>query len=223
MLTHTLITLAADAPATAPTGTGSPTAVGYGGIAAGGLFTVTAGGWPVAAAGAAWAVAAWRRAPAEAPARDDLVDEPEEEALEPAPDERRAAYLRLIAAVIADRNGVHLGELYETLRQFEHWAARTDPELRALIDQLGIPVRRTMRVGKTSGRSGIHRDDLTAVMGAHGIPYPDPDPNPSPHREEAGHSRVEPPVERCVEVPVESRSTPVTVITSSRDQEPAWP
>lgn len=47
MITQTLITLAADAPATAPTGTGNPTAVGYGGIVVG--FALTA-----------FAVARWR-------------------------------------------------------------------------------------------------------------------------------------------------------------------
>jgi hypothetical protein len=189
-------------------------AVRHGGVAAGGLAAVTTGGWPVAAAGACWAVAAWRRAPNELPPK-----EPEEEDEAPAPSDRRAAYLHLVAAIIGDRSGVHLANLYTTLRHYDHWADHTDPQLRALIDEIGIPVRRTMRVGPVSGRSGIHRDDLAHAMAAHGIPYPNPAPNPSPHSEEAGHSDVERPVERGVE----THSTPVTVINSSRDHEPAWP
>lgn len=201
-------------------------AVRHGGVAAGSWAVVSVGGWSAGVAGAAWAVAAWRRAPDHLPEAkpDDDHEEPNDAPADSSSDDRRAAYLTLIATLVGDRNGIHLGELYAHLRQFEHWADHDDTQLRALINDLGLPVRRTLRVGKIAGRSGIHGDDLMRVMTERGIPYPDP--SPSPCGVEPGHSRVEPtvePLERGVEPPVEARSTAVTVITSSRDHEPAWP
>lgn len=182
-------------------------------------------GLTAAAAGAAWAVQAWRRAPEPPPPPDPA-------------DIRREAYLRLFDAIIGDRTGVHLHELYDTMRRYQNWADRTDQQLRALLDDLDVPVRRTMRVGTVVGRSGIHRDDVHALMTGIPVPSPPPTAQPLPPGEEAGHNGVEEGVERGVErtetpadpppkppkpPPAPRQPTPVAVTQTRPDDEPAWP
>ncbi|WTW96172.1 hypothetical protein OG216_23610 [Streptomycetaceae bacterium NBC_01309] len=188
-------------------------AVRHGGVAGGAVVLVAVGGWPVAAAGAAWAVAAWRRAPAGA------RETTEAESPVTAAEQRTEAYLRLFASVIGDRNGVHLVELYAAMRGFPHWAAWPDEQLRALVDEMGVPVVRTMRVGAVSGRSGIRRADVTDLMTGIPVPSPAPTASPSPDREEAAHSVVE----RGVECPVEKPVEPVEIVVTRPEDEPAWP
>lgn len=132
---------------------------------------------------------------------------------------RREAYLRLLDAVIGDRNGVHLAELYTVLRRYDHWADRTDAELRALLDDIGVPVRRTLRVGTVVGRSGIHIDDVLDRMTGVPIPSPPPTPIPAPHHEKAGQNGVE----RSVERGVERTPPPAMVVVARPEDEAAWP
>lgn len=182
-------------------------------------------GLSAAAAGAAWAVQAWRRAP-EPPEPPDPADI------------RREAYLRFFDAIIGDRNGVHLAELYDTMRRYPHWAAWTDEQLRALLNDLRVPVQRTMSVSGVTGRSGIRRSDVRALMTGVHVPSPPPTANPSPRGEEAGHSDMDEAMERGVEQapegvtsppkPVEpppqpARPASVTITTSRpEDEERAW-
>lgn len=92
---------------------------------------------------------------------------------------RREAYLVLLLAIIGpDRQAVHLVELYGTLRRYPHWAGRTDDQLRALLDELAIPVRRQVRVGTVGGRTGLHRADIEPLLT--GVPIPPPPPEPQP-------------------------------------------
>jgi hypothetical protein len=142
---------------------------------------------------------------------------------------RREAYLRLLDAIIGDQNGVHLADLYATLRCYDHWARWTDAELRALLDDVGVPVRRTLRVGTVVGRSGVHIDDVLDRMTGVPVPSPPPTPTPAPQCEEAGQSYVERPVERPVERGVEqgpevaqAPPKPVSITTTRPCDEPAW-
>ncbi|MFJ8743437.1 hypothetical protein ACIRL2_29180 [Embleya sp. NPDC127516] len=92
---------------------------------------------------------------------------------------RREAYLVLVLAIIGPgRLAVHLAELYGTLRDYPHWAGRDDRALRALLEDLAVPVRPQVRVGLVGGRAGIHRHDIEPLLS--GVPVPDPPPSPTP-------------------------------------------
>lgn len=108
--------------------------------------------WLVAAG---WFVAAWRatrKAPAEA-----AEDEPEEGPAAPDP----GAVRQLLVEAIGDRPGVHLSTLLAHLQeqgQGEGWAVA---DLRARLEALGVPVRRSVKVDRKVAY-GVHRDDLPA-------------------------------------------------------------
>jgi hypothetical protein len=101
----------------------------------------------------------------------------------------------LLLAIIGERRGVHLPELYGTLREHPHWAGRTDDALRELVDELGVPVRAQVRVGTVGGRRGIHRADVEPLLT--GMPIPPPPPgSPLAYIYTPGRSGVEHRVER---------------------------
>lgn len=106
----------------------------------------------VPAAGLAWCIAAWR-ADASVPANES----------DPSCDEYRQALLGWLDEVTAGRNGIHLAELYERLRERPALAHLDDTALRTALDHYCIPVRRSIRVDGIAGRTGIHCDDLAAL------------------------------------------------------------
>jgi hypothetical protein len=101
----------------------------------------------------AWCVAAWWAAP---PA---TVEEP----AEPAAPDARDAFVWWLLGLIGDRAGIHLRELYPAMRQLPGHEDRSDPELRAALRTLGIPVKRSLRLGGVAGRSGVARAALEAL------------------------------------------------------------
>lgn len=181
-------------------------ALRHGAVVSGGILTVAVGGWLVAVAGASWTFAAWRCAP-DPPTFEDV---------------RREAYMRVFVSVIGDRTGVHLSELYPTLRRFDHWAQWTDEQFRALLNNLDVPVRRTMRVGDVTGRSGIRRTDVESLMTGVRVPSPPPVRSPSPVGKQAVQGVVES-SESLVEPGVEDRPRAVTVVVSRPEDESHWP
>ncbi|MGW1497562.1 hypothetical protein ACWCQW_03040 [Streptomyces mirabilis] len=136
----------------------------YGALAFGGYVTVYGcshaphlARFAIPAAAITWCVAAWWAAPPAA------VEEPAPEPAEPAVTDARAAFVRWLLDLIGDRPGIHLRELYPAMRRLPGNEARTDTQLRAALTMFRIPVHRSMRDGVTAGRTGVRRDDLTAL------------------------------------------------------------
>jgi hypothetical protein len=132
----------------------------YGAVAFGGYVTVYACGhapdvaqFAVPGAVVAWCVVAWWVSPPVA------VEEPDEEA---APG-TRDAFVRWLLDLIGNRSGIHLRELYPAMRRLPGHEDRTDPQLRAALRTLGIPVERSLRIGVVAGRSGVRKTDLLAL------------------------------------------------------------
>jgi hypothetical protein len=104
-----------------------------------------------------WCAAAWWIAP---PA---VVEEPDPEPAEPAVTDARQDFTKWLLDLIGDRPGVHLRELYPAMRTLPGCEGHTDTQLRAALTMFGIPVHRSMRDGVTAGRTGVRKDDLTAL------------------------------------------------------------
>jgi len=100
----------------------------------------------------AWCVAAWcvARPPAEA------SSEP------PAPD-AVAAFTAWLLTLIGDQPGIHLRDLYPAMRTLPGHEARDNPQLRAALAALDIPIRRSLRLGTVAGRSGVAKADLAPL------------------------------------------------------------
>jgi len=133
--------------------------LGY--TAAGGYITVAVAQsqpavipWAVPGAVIGWCVAAWTIAPG-----SDPQPEPEGEPHETP----RTAFVLWLLATIGDRPGIHLQELYPAMRQLPGHGELDDGQLREALRTLGIPVRRSLRIGAVAGRSGVHRDDLSPL------------------------------------------------------------
>lgn len=110
---------------------------------------------PAAALG--WCVAAWLVAPP--------VEEEQEEDPPPTP---VGGLVPWLLHTIGDRPGIHLYELYPAMRTIPGHEGRTDTQLRAALRTLGIPVQRSLRVGRVEGRSGVRRSDLPPLPSPHG-------------------------------------------------------
>ncbi|RMI44420.1 hypothetical protein [Streptomyces triticirhizae] len=159
------------------------------GVAVGALVVKTLGGmWPfvVGPVGVtAWGVAAWLYAPArphpsgpDTPQNDHEVsgeqdqegdDDPAEEAPRSSPEKVRAATLAWVAAVIGDRNGVHLDELLARAHAFGILRELDTSGLRQALEAHGIPVADGVKIkgndGKAYNRQGISRRQLEEALG----------------------------------------------------------
>lgn len=100
----------------------------------------------------AWCVAAWWIAP-------PAVDEPEPTVEVSA----RDGFVRWLLQLIGEQPGIHLRDLYPAMRKLPGQEGRDDAQLRAGLRNLGIPVRRSLRIGRISGRSGVARADLEVL------------------------------------------------------------
>lgn len=133
-----------------------------------------------------WCVAAWCIAPPTA------SEEPDEEVIEGSAD----AFARWLLDLIGDRPGIHLRDLYPAMRQLPGHETRTDTELRAALKRLGIPVERSLRIGKLTGRSGVA---LAAVKALPCRSVDEPVENDVDAGQGEDSTDVEPPVEQLVE------------------------
>lgn len=95
----------------------------------------------------AWCVTAWRAAPPAGIAAEASSAPPVD------------AVLELLSGLIADRPGVHLSTVLDQLQENGHGEDWRVADLRARLEALGVPVRRSVKV---AGRVayGVHRDDL---------------------------------------------------------------
>lgn len=107
-----------------------------------------------------WAITAlwcWCAARVSRPAKGTASDT-EVEADE-APDP--AAVRTLLADLIGDRPGVHLSTVLDHLQEQGQGEGWTVADLRARLEALQVPVRRSVKVARRVAY-GVHRDDLTA-------------------------------------------------------------
>ncbi|MEW2302003.1 hypothetical protein AB0958_18855 [Streptomyces sp. NPDC006655] len=118
-----------------------------------------------------WTIAAWRagRTAAEA-SEEESADRPKTyrepaapEALVMSPHELLVHWLDQLTR---DRAGIHLAELHSTLTRHPDLAHLKRPEMRAWLDRHHITVDRTLRVGGVSGRSGVSRATIEALLQA---------------------------------------------------------
>ncbi|MEU0941097.1 hypothetical protein [Embleya sp. NPDC005971] len=181
-----------------------------GGMLLGGAWV----GWQLgpatlAVATPAWLAAAWWHGPATEP--DAEVEQAEAERDEeeppapPAPPtpEDVAHDVDVLRRLIGDQPGIHLDALAAAVG-LDH------EQLRAWLNRLGVPVRRSVRIGGKHGRvrTGIHRDDLPD-------PAPRPETGPSPEGVEPAQSALHPHREGPEPRPGER--------TYAIDDEPVWP
>lgn len=107
----------------------------------------------VPAAVLGWCLAAWWTAPPASVADDETAP-----AGAPAD-----GLVQWLLDLIGDRPGIHLRDLYPAMRRLPGHEHRDDAALRAALKALGIPVQRSLRIGKLSGRSGVARAALEAL------------------------------------------------------------
>jgi hypothetical protein len=85
--------------------------------------------------------------------------------------------LGLIVGIIGDSAGIHLDTLLPLLQQEPGCEEMTREQLRAVLAEVGCPIRRALRVGTRTGVAGVHRDDAQAALdalyeGAEPLPRP---------------------------------------------------
>jgi hypothetical protein len=76
----------------------------------------------------------------------------------------RMTLLGILDRATVRRNGVHLGELHQHLTAHPRFAALQRVHVGALLEGFGVPVQRTLSVDGIEGRSGVRRDDVTALV-----------------------------------------------------------
>lgn len=109
----------------------------------------------------AWCMAAWWIAP------PDALTETDEDAPAAAPAD---SFVRWLAALIGEKPGIHLRDLYPAMRTLPGHENRDDAQLRAALKTLDIPVRRSLRIGVVAGRSGVALADLPPLPSPPGEP-----------------------------------------------------
>ncbi|MFE4311513.1 hypothetical protein ACFRR6_36270 [Streptomyces sp. NPDC056891] len=113
----------------------------------------------LAIAAGAYAVAAWRAGRPVPPVP------PTEEELE-----RR--FLLGVQALIGDRPGIHVRELYDAFQDRPAAAHLDDTHLRALLVRCGVPLQQ-IRLGEQGGRIGIKAADVETLLSPTPVDTPD--------------------------------------------------
>jgi hypothetical protein len=72
--------------------------------------------------------------------------------------------LGLVVGIIGDSPGIHLDTLLDHLRREPGCEEMMREELRAILADVGCPIRRALRVGTRTGIAGVHRDDAQAAL-----------------------------------------------------------
>ncbi|MFG2837042.1 hypothetical protein ACGFYE_18805 [Streptomyces zaomyceticus] len=106
------------------------------------LLAITAG---------AYAIAAWRAGRPVPP-------------VPPTEEELKRRFLLGVQALIGDRTGIHLRELYAELQARPSAAHLDDTRLRALLVRCEVPIHKSLRIGAETGRSGIKAADIAALL-----------------------------------------------------------
>ncbi|MEU2311182.1 hypothetical protein [Streptomyces albidoflavus] len=151
-------------------------ATAYGLAAA--AYTLPALGLLAPAPALALAVAAWRAGRPTQPAAED----------------HRRAFLAALLDLIGDRPGIFLRDLYDALQGRPAARHLDDARLRAVLVGCGLTIHKSVRIGDATGRSGIKRSDVQALLEA----------PPSPEKatpSETGVDAGQPPTEAAVDHP----------------------
>ncbi|MGW3627299.1 hypothetical protein [Streptomyces sp. NPDC000880] len=121
------------------------------GLGLGALFTVRAVNQEprlLAAAATAYGIAAWRAGRPIPPTAEEL--------------QRR--FLLGIQHLIGDRPGIHLRDLYDEFQARLDATHLDDARLRALLNHCQVPIHKSLRIGETTGRSGIKATDINNLL-----------------------------------------------------------
>lgn len=119
----------------------------------------------VSTAAAALIAAAWAVAPAPprpAAPQAARTDAPDLDAAEG----RRLAFLQWLEKTTRGASGIHLGEIHRQLTLLPATKGMPRHHVRPLLDHYGIPVQRTLRVGRIAGRSGVARQAILDALSA---------------------------------------------------------
>ncbi|MFD4320127.1 hypothetical protein [Streptomyces sp. NPDC058548] len=114
----------------------------------------------LAIAAGAYAVAAWRAGRPVPP-------------VPPTEEELRRRFLLGVQALIGDRPGIHLRELYAELLRRPAAAHLDDTRLRALLVRYEVPIHKSLRIGDETGRSGIKAADIETLLSPTPVDTPD--------------------------------------------------
>ncbi|MEU2077118.1 hypothetical protein [Streptomyces sp. NPDC013489] len=106
------------------------------------LLAITAG---------AYALAAWRAGRPVPP-------------VPPTEEELQRRFLLGVQALIGDRPGIHVRELYAEFQARPAAAHLDDTRLRALLVRCEVPIHKSLRIGDETGRSGIKAADVAALL-----------------------------------------------------------
>ncbi|MGW1252548.1 hypothetical protein [Streptomyces sp. NPDC002535] len=139
-----------------------PLAGRIGGAALGSLMAWrTANDQPrlLAIAAGAYAVAAWRAGRPVPP-------------VPPTEEELRRRFLLGVEALIGDRPGIHVRELYAEFQARPAAAHLDDARIRALLVRCGVPLQQ-IRLGDQGGRIGIKAADIAALLSPTPVGTPD--------------------------------------------------
>jgi hypothetical protein len=89
---------------------------------------------------------------------------PASEGATEAPADPREALAQWLLDTIASEPGIHLQNLYPQMRQLPGQEGRSDADFRGALKALGVPVHRSLRIGRVAGRSGVRREDVEALL-----------------------------------------------------------
>ncbi|MBC3988043.1 hypothetical protein H8N00_03830, partial [Streptomyces sp. AC563] len=122
------------------------------------ILMAVAAGW--------WCHRAWALGPsaADRPSANGRQDEPAEPPADELAADPRRQLLEGVHALIGDRTGIHLAELYPALLERPGAAHLDEARLRAALLAAGLTIHRSMRVGDIEGRSGIKAADVQALL-----------------------------------------------------------
>ncbi|GAA4663165.1 hypothetical protein [Streptomyces youssoufiensis] len=122
------------------------------------ILMAVAAGW--------WCQRAWALGPSAAGRHDEPAEPPADgpAAVEEPPADPHRQLLEGVHALIGDRTGIHLSELYPALLARPGAAHLDEARLRAALLATGLTIHRSMRVGDIEGRSGIKAADVQALL-----------------------------------------------------------
>lgn len=108
----------------------------------------------------------------------------------PTVEEMRAEFLAALLDVIGDRPAIFLRDLYDAICAATA-GQLTDARIRALLNWCGVTIHHSVRVGAETGKSGIKRADVEALLS------PSQEEEPPSGDVDAGHEAEEEDVDRA--------------------------
>lgn len=129
-------------------------------------------------------------APAAGHPQTNAADDACEQGSENPAERDRAALLDLLEQVTRGRNGVHLDELFLHTSRHPYFTTVPRAKLGALLRAFGVAVPRSLTVGGISGRTGVRRADVLALLPPAAKASPEPLSLPLSDRSDLRKSRA---------------------------------